>query len=344
MFLRVCRFSLLALIYLPLWAMAQGEVQLITTNEVIRLSPQFKVFRETEHPLGILDIKQKLGEFVWQSSDNPHYGFSDKGIWLHTTISNVTENKQWVIDIAYSQLEKVDIFVLLGEEVLAKTSQGKTRYNPKYRFPTLKLDMPYAQTIDLYVRLESQHSPLIAPVDIQTNARHEQINFYDNLIWGLFYGGLIMLALYNLTLYVGTRDNSLLAYVGYICAAVIWQFVWGGHLHLLMPNSITTWASSHTDLIFAIVGIFTGLFTISFLEMSKSAPNSLVYTKACIGLLTLLALLSVLNILPPAWQKGLVYLTIIIAIATYTFAGFESYSNQFYAARNFIFAWSLFAK
>jgi two-component system sensor histidine kinase BarA len=93
MFLRVCRFSLLALIYLPLWVMARGNVQLITTNEVIRLSPQFKVFREAGHPLGILDIKQKLGEFVWPAGDNPHYGFYDKGIWLHTTISNITENK-----------------------------------------------------------------------------------------------------------------------------------------------------------------------------------------------------------------------------------------------------------
>ena len=343
MFLRVCRFLLLTLIYLPLWAVAQGEIQLITTNEVIRLSPQFKVFRETGHPLGILDIKQKLGEFAWQSSDNPHYGFSDKGIWLHTTISNITENKQWVIDVAYTQLEKVDIFVLLGDEVLAKTSQGKTRYNPKYRFPTLKLDMPYAQTLDLYVRLEGQHSALIAPVDIQTNARHEQINFYDNLIWGLFYGGLIMLALYNLMLYLRLRDNSLLAYIGFISSTLIWQFVWGGHLHLLMPNSISAWASHHTDFISIIPGIFAGLFTISFLEMSKSAPNSLVYTKACIGVLAVLGLLTSFHVLPPAWLGSLIYLTIIMAIATYTYAGFESYSHQFYAARNFIFAWSLFA-
>jgi two-component system sensor histidine kinase BarA len=341
MFLRVCRFSLLALIYLPLWAIAQGDVQLITSNEVIRLSPQFKVFREMDNPLGILDIKQKLDEFVWQPGDNPHYGFSDKGIWLHTTISNVTENKQWVIDVAFTQLEKVDIYVLLGDEVLAKTNHGKFRHNPRYRFPTLKLDMPYAQTIDLYVRLQSQSSALIAPVDIQTNAHHEQINFYDNLIWGLFYGGLMMLALYNLILYVRLRDNSLLAYVGYICSALIWQFVWGGHLHLLMPNTITTWASSHPDLIFVIIGVFSGLFTISFLEMSKSAPNSLVYIKVCIGLLTLLGLLSVLNILPPHWQTSLVFLTIIMAIAIYTYAGFESYNNQFYAARSFIFAWGL---
>ena len=63
-------------------AIAQGDVQLITTDEVIRLSPQLKVFRETDNPLGLFDVKQKLDEFVWQPDDNPNYGFWDKGVWL----------------------------------------------------------------------------------------------------------------------------------------------------------------------------------------------------------------------------------------------------------------------
>ena len=328
---------------LPLWAIAQGDVQLIATDDVIRLSPQFKIFRETDNQLGLFDIKQKTDEFVWQPGNNPNYGFYDKGVWLHTTISNVTENKEWVIDVAFTQLEKVDIYVLLGDEVLGQTSHGKMRTNPKFRFPTLKLDLPYAQKVDLYVRIESQQSPLIAPVDIQTYIHHERINFYDNLIWGLFYGGLIMLAIYNLILYVGLRENSLLVYVSYIISVLIWQFVWGGHLHLLMPGSITVWVSSHTDLSYVIIGVFSGLFTVSFLEMPKSATNAMIYVKICIGLLATLGLLSVLNILPSVWQSSLVYLTSVIAIASYTYAGFESYRNQFHAARYFIFAWSILA-
>jgi len=324
-------------------AIAQGDVQLITTDEVIRLSPQLKVFRETDNPLGLFDVKQKLDEFVWQPDDNPNYGFWDKGVWLHTSISNVTEDNKWVIDVAFTQLEKVDIYVLLGDEVLGHASQGKVRPNPKYRFPTLKFDMPYAQTIDIYVRIESQRSALIAPVDIQTHVLYERINFYDNLIWGLFYGGLIMLALYNLILYFGLRERSLLAYVAYISSVLIWQFVWGGHLHLLMPSSITTWVSFHTDLIYVIIGIFSGLFTISFLEMSRTAPNSLIYIKICIGFLITLGMFSILNILPPAWQSSLVYLISVIAIASFTYAGFESYNNQFHAARYFIFAWGILA-
>ena len=92
---RVCRFLLLTTLLIPLFAIAQGNVQLITTNELIRLSPQLKLFRETDNPLGLFDVKQKLDEFVWRRSNNPNYGLFDKGLWLHTTISNVTENKEW---------------------------------------------------------------------------------------------------------------------------------------------------------------------------------------------------------------------------------------------------------
>jgi two-component system sensor histidine kinase BarA len=343
MLLFVCRFLLLVVLSLPILANAQGDVQLISTDDALRLSSQLKVYRETDNALGLFDVKQKLDEFVWQPGDNPNYGFSDKGVWLHTTISNVTENKQWVIDVAFTQLEKVDIYALLDDDLLGHVSHGKIRPHPEYRLPTLKLDMPYAQTIDLFIRIESKGSPLVAPVDIQTQIHHQQNNFYDNLIWGLFYGGLIMLALYNLILYLGLRQNSLLAYVGYIFSVLIWQFVWGGHLHLLMPSSVTIWVSSHTDLIYVISGIFSGLFTISFLEMSKSYPSSLIFVKTLIVVLTILGVLSVLNILPPEWQSSLVYLISILAIGCFTYSGFESYNNQFYAARYFIFAWSIFA-
>ncbi|WP_252732182.1 hybrid sensor histidine kinase/response regulator [Paraglaciecola arctica] len=322
---------------------AQGNVQLISTFDALRLSSQLKVYRETDNPIGVFEVKQKLDEFVWQPGDNPNYGFSDKGVWLHTTISNVTDNTEWVIDVAYTQLEKVDIFVLLDDEVLSHVSQGNIRPHPEYRFPTLKIDMPYAQTIDLFVRIESQRSALIAPIDIQTQLRHQQIKFYDNLIWGLFYGGLVMLALYNLILYLGLRQDSLPTYIGYVLSVLIWQFVWGGHLHLLMPSSITVWVSSHTDLIYVLIGIFSGLFTVSFLEMIKNHPASLGYIKILIGALIALGVLSIFNILPPVWQSGLVYLTTFLAITCFTYSGFESFSNQFYVARYFIFGWSIFS-
>lgn len=340
---RTYQFFSIILLLVSNFLFAQSNVQLISTEEVIRLSSQLKVYRETDRELGLTEVQERLEEFEWQAGGNPNYGFSDKGIWLHTSVSNVTENQDWVIDVAFTQLEKVNIYVVLGSTLIAQANHGKIRPSPDFRFPTVKMSLPYAQTVDLFIRFESKQSAIVAPVDIQPQSLHERANFYDNVIWGLFYGGLMMLALYNLILFFGSKDVSLLAYVGYIFSIVIWQFIWGGHLHLLMPASISIWIGSHTDLIYVMLGITSGLFTMSFLDVQKTAPKSSIYIKICFVFFALLGLLSILNILPAFWQGGLIYVASVLALLTYAYSGFESYNNQFPAARYFIFAWSILA-
>lgn len=324
-------------------SLAQSTMQLIDTELSSRLSSQLQVFYEPEGQLSIQEVRQSLDKFAWHAGDNPNYGFTDKGVWLHTTISNVTDVEKWVIDVAFSQLDKVDIYLLLEGQILAQVKQGKERFNQHYRLPTIKTELPYAQTIDLFLRIESSHSSLIAPVDIQTHDSHELVNFYDNMIWGIFYGGLLILAIYNLIIYFGIREKSLLAYVGYIASVIIWQFIWSGHSHIVMPEGFSRWQNQHTDLIFVIIGIFSGIFTCVFLDITKNAPKSYQVVRVSLVLLLILGLCSIVNLFPPFWQSSLVYLLCLVAISSYTCAGFEAFYNHFYSARYFIFAWSILA-
>jgi two-component system sensor histidine kinase BarA len=339
----ISRLVMLLLLLISSQSYAQSTVQLIETSSSIRLSGQLKILFEEDQQLTVQQVNQQIDRFVWQSGDNPNYGFTDKGAWLYTTISNVTDVNDWVIDVAFSQLEKVDIYILLEDKIISQTQQGKARFGQHYRLPTLKTQLPYAQTVSLFIRIETAHSSLVAPVDIQTQHYHEKINFYDNLIWGLFYGGLLILAVYNFVLFLGIREKSLIAYVGYIAAVIIWQFVWSGHSHLVMPEVFSRWENEHTDLIFIIIGVFSGLFTCVFLDIQKTAPKSYRVVATSIILLSILGLCSVVSLFPPIWQSSLVYFVSLIAISSYTCAGFESFNNQFYAARYFIFAWSILA-
>jgi two-component system sensor histidine kinase BarA len=325
------------------FASGQSAVQLISKGEVTRLSNEIKVFREIQDQLTLDQVRARVAEFHLPPDENPNYGFHPTGVWLYTTISNITDTEQWVLDVGFTQLDKVDIYLLVDGKIITQTQQGKTRLNQLYRFPTIKVTFPYAQTVELFVRLESLKSSLIAPIDIQSHDHYERVNFYDNMLWGLFYGGLLILALYNLMLYAGLRENSLIAYVGYISAVMIWQFVWGGHLNLMIMSSIASWVNLHTELIFMIIGISSGIFTIHFLEASETAPKTLRFIKINIALLAVLGFCSLFNLLNPFWLNMLLFVVSISAISTYTYAGFESYSNRFYAARFFILAWSIFA-
>ena len=318
---------------------SQSTVQLIAGDDSVRVSGQLKVYYEGEQALSVQQASQNVEQFIWQSGAKSNYGFTERGVWLYTTISNVTDVEDWVIDIGFSQLDKVDIYLLLDGEIIAQTQQGKSRFNQHLRLPTLKVQLPYAQTVDLFVRIQSKHFSLVAPVDIQPLQVHERVAFYDTLIWGLFYGGLLILAIYNLFVYIGIREKSLLAFVAYLAAVIVWQFVWSGHSHILMPEGFSRWENNHTDLIFIFIAVSSGLFSCAFLDIRLTAPKSYRVIIAHLALLGLLALCSLVNVFTPFWQASLVYLISMSAICCYTVAGFESYGNHFNAARYYIFAW-----
>lgn len=335
-------FFWLALLF-SLVAQAQSPLQLINDTQTIRLSEHVRIFAEPDSALTLDQIIKRKDQFSWFGSSNPNYGLYENGLWLHTSLSNVTDTEEWVIDIGFSHLDKVDFYLLNGNTLLASSKQGELRGSQEYRYPTMGVDLPYATTLDLYIRLEAKDKGIIAPLDIQSHIQYMRFSFWDNLLWGLFYGGLMILALYNLVLYFANKESSLLAYVCYIVSVLIWQFVWGGHLSMLFPSGITPWLSRHMDLIFVMIGIASGIFTYTFLDAKNTAPKTTAFIKTNLILLTIMGFCSVINIFPALWQNALVYLVSLFAIASYLVAGFESYNNKFRSARYFIFAWTILA-
>tara|TARA_R110002060_G_scaffold25156_2_gene34333 strand:+ start:862 stop:1566 length:705 start_codon:yes stop_codon:yes gene_type:complete len=209
---------------------AESLVQLISKDQEVSLSSSISVMQEDGVELSVTQARDMLSQFVWHSGGNPNYGFSEHGVWLYTTLSNVTTTDKWVVSVAFSQLDNVDMYLMQDGQIIASSFQGKLGVKTHYRLPMMKVELPYAQTVELFVRLQSQHSSLVAPISIKSSTSHEMQSFYDSLLWGLFYGGLIILAIYNLVVYFALRESSLLAYVGYICTVIVWQFVWGGTL------------------------------------------------------------------------------------------------------------------
>ena len=110
---------------------------------------------------------------------------------------------------------------------------------------------------------------------------------------------------------------------------------------MLMPAPISSWISMHTDLIFIGIGISSGIFAITLLNARTTAQKSLPYIKYCVFIYVLLAACCLIGLFPQVWQNILVSLLSVVAVTSYAYAGFESYSNRFYPAKYYIIAWCL---
>lgn len=337
--------SIFGFIYLslPIMGQAQHIEQLYDENTYLDLSSSVFYLHETDLVLTINEVTKRRHAFRRHTNENPNFGFSDKGMWLLTSLSNVSAQENWVVSINFSQLDKVDFYIVKDGEVLTQSHQGKAQREQIFRIPTLRLQLPSTDKVDLFIRIESQSSSLIAPLKIQPEPMHSSATQIDSVLWGLFYGGLFILAIYNLVLFFGVRERSLIAYVAYIFAVMLWQFIWGGHIHLVFSGGLPQWLVGHTELIFVLIGVCSGLFTLSFLDTQNNARTAhfpivvLLWVQAVVGLVCFF------DILPSIWKNNLVYGVGLLAISSYIFAGFEAFFNRFQPARYFIFAWSMLA-
>ncbi len=340
------------LLKLSLWVMlmlacasakAQSTIQLFDEDAEIELSNNFAFYYERETPLTIGEVLKHRQDFQWHVDDNPNFGFHNSGLWLYNKLSNVSNTTDWVFAINFSQLDKVDFYLVAGDEVILQSHQGKLQSEQIYRVPTLRASLPIATPLELFVRVESHSSSLIVPLAVEPEKRHSYESQLDSLLWGLFYGGLFILAVYNLVLYVDVREPSLIAYVGYIAAVILWQFVWGGHIQLFATEGLPPWLASHTEMIFVVIGISSGLFTLFFLETKHHAPTAHPVVLALLAAQVFVGIVCMLNLLPHIWKNNIVYGVGMAAICSYIYAGFEAFINRFQPARYFIFAWTMLA-
>ena len=329
--------------YLPSNASAQHIEQLFDEESTLDLSDSLYFLFETDYQLTISDVSRRRNDFLMHPHDNPNFGFHNNGMWLLTSVANVSNDKHWVFSINFSQLDSVDFYLVQNGKVIKQSHQGKAQKEQRFRVPTFRVELPDSDPVDLYIRIESRSSSLITPLRIQAEPLHSSYFQMDSLLWGFFYGGLLILAIYNLALFFGVREKSLIAYVGYIAAVILWQFVWGGHTHLLFSQGIPSWLVGHSELIFVIIGMSSGFFTKTFLETEKHAPTAHSVINLLLVCQALTGLVCFVDLLPSIWKNNLVYGVGLVAILSYIYAGFEAFFNKFRPARYFIFAWSMLA-
>ena len=312
--------------YLPSNASAQHIEQLFDEESTLDLSDSLYFLFETDYQLTISDVSRRRNDFLMHPHDNPNFGFHNNGMWLLTSVANVSNDKHWVFSINFSQLDSVDFYLVQNGKVIKQSHQGKAQKEQRFRVPTFRVELPDSDPVDLYIRIESRSSSLITPLRIQAEPLHSSYSQMDSLLWGFFYGGLLILAIYNLALFFGVREKSLIAYVGYIAAVILWQFVWGGHTHLLFSQGIPSWLVGHSELIFVIIGMSSGFFTKTFLETEKHAPTAHSVINLLLVCQALTGLVCFVDLLPSIWKNNLVYGVGLVAILSYIYAGFEAFS------------------
>lgn len=166
-------------------------------------------------------------ENAWQplERDSINFGFTTEPHWFRFSVKNNHPTEAyWVLYSSYTMADYLDFFQVSNNKITQHQVNGDLiPYNDRstdYYRPTFTFNLSPGEEGNFLVRVQTEGA-LKLPLSIMPEVEYYQ-NSKQNLMFdGLFYGGSLVMILYNLFLFFSTREKSYLIFVTFI-TSVIW--------------------------------------------------------------------------------------------------------------------------
>lgn len=258
--------------------------------------------------------------FVKSNADVPNIGLSTNSVWFKFTITNQAENEDFLLEIAYPLLDKVNFFVPDSTKHYQQISTGEatnfdTRAykNPNYIFD---LKIPKNQSRTYYLQIKSTKQ-IILPITVNESTTLWQNISLENMISGIYLGVILIMVLYNLFIFFSVEDRSYLYYVLYVLFTGLTQIgIKGYNFQYLWPGSPGFELKS--VIIFACISSISALmFTKKFLDTQHGRRKSDMALNILIGLFGIALLLTLFGKIMTGFQvmqASTTLLTIVVLV------------------------------
>lgn len=293
-------FRLLLVLLLSLSCLAASANPVLTQDRHNQYLGRFSdVLEDPSRQLAITDLLQ--GRYQWTplQADSLTPGFSRSAWWLRLQLRNETGATQHLLlDTGTALVDFLDLHVVHSDGRIDSAQTGDRRPFATRPLPTRTLVMPVTlaagETVWLYLRMDTFDGlhEVVSPrlLNVADHAGRLQ---GETLALGLYFGTLGAVLLYNLFLYISTRERGFRLYLLYVAAFLFWGVAFRGYgLQYWWPespvlnNQILPEAASICYCMF-------GLFAMEYLDVKRTAPRWLYLTNW-------LAIVSnILTLLPP---------------------------------------------
>jgi len=285
-------------------------------------------------------FRHALGE---GSRGEINFGYSRSAWWLALPLQiDADAPSRWLLEIGYASLDRVEVYVPRAGGGFDRMAAGDLQPFSARPYPHRNLVFPAmlqpGQQQTVYLRVVSAGN-LTIPLTLwqpEALARHDQTAY---TVLSLYYGMLLALGLYNLLLFMSTRDINFLAYVAFTAAMAVGQASMNGFGNQFIWPEWPEWGNVALPSGMAATGFFGALFTRLFLETRK---GSKLLDRSIVGCAILFALAALSPLLLPYQTVAIVVSVLGIAFSAVAVAvGVWCLRQGHPGARYFLLAWSL---
>lgn len=287
-----------------LWASAAHSADHATTGDdtavvsatikELNLSPYFFYTEAKNEEMEPEDLQDRE-TINWQKveSSSVNLGFQEKAFWLRAKLKTEELNhNHWILEQAYALIDNMKLFVYRNGTLIQQWHVGDTLtfserplQHTNFLFP---LQLEPHQNYEFYIwakNTDAMELPLHLFEYNEFIAEDNQRSVID----GIFYGLLIIMAAYNLLLYLNIKDRSYLYYVMYVICMLLYFMSQKGFLfqHILPQSPVMHHYSIPLILVITLHAVSS--FFKDFLQLPKNTPRIWLGVKVVMGINILFA-------------------------------------------------------
>ncbi|MCR9145178.1 MAG: hypothetical protein NXI24_23270 [bacterium] len=228
---------------------ANDTAYLQTERGFFRLGPHMQYLKDPGRKLELADVLQRSQDFQPVGGAYAAFGITRDAVWLRFTMRPDPDQIQaWNLELATSSLSEARLYRL------GKPGQGDPGNTKPVVIRTRMhvTDRPYAHhncvfpfgeiesTETVYLRLVT-NGAMNVPAFLWTSSSFPMWDMLRTFGYGIFFGLMLVMALYNSFLFISIRDKAYLYYVLYIVAVTLFFAAVSGHIFYLLPRDRLHW-------------------------------------------------------------------------------------------------------
>ncbi len=256
-----------------------GQVNVAQFNDsdgMLRLGKSLYILEDKTNTMSARDAAVSK-DFLKNESDVPNLGVSPSTFWIKFQVRNNSATPSLLLELAYPIIDEVELFDITdttGMVSLGAMGDGRNYSDRNFDHQNCiyEIEIPKNDS-RLYLMKIKAGEQILLPLSVGTYKAVFKSTLNLDIVWGIYFGIIIVMLFYNLFIYFSVKDKVYLLYVIYIVLVGLTQGSLSGYtFRYLWPNS--PWLANQSAIFFpAIVGIVLAVFLTTFMNTRKFAPK-----------------------------------------------------------------------
>jgi len=228
---------------------------------------------DQNHELTIDAVLETLPS-QWQLGEQAilAFGFSPDVYWINFELPASNQNR--FIQIDYALLDHITLYRFNQRQLVDKVVTGdniafadRPVHHRSFLFPIEQTD----QAEQVYVRIETTSS-IQLPINILDRNEFFEKDQWQLAVQGIYYGIVLVMALYNFFLYLRQRDSVYAFYVIYVVTFATVQLGLSGYSYQFIWPYAPEWNTQSVSVFTPLIIVAGSMFLINFLDIRDNYP------------------------------------------------------------------------